>query len=80
MRMPAARARKAPTNLSVRVDLVQRAKELGLNISELVDAALEQAIRDAERVAWLDENSEAIEGANRWLRKHGLWSAGLRKF
>ncbi len=80
MRMPTARARKAPTNLSVRVDLVKRAKELGLNISELVDEALERAIKEAERAAWLEENREAIDGANRWLRKHGLWSDGLRKF
>jgi antitoxin CcdA len=80
MRMPAARPRKAPTNLSVRVDLVKRARELGLNISELVDAALERAIKDAERAAWLEENREAIDAHNRWYRKHGLWSDGLRKF
>ena len=80
MRMPASRARKAPTNLSVRTDLVRRAKELGLNISELVDAALAVAIADAERVAWLEENREAIEGANRWVAKHGVWSDGQRKF
>lgn len=78
--MPPARVRKAPTNLSIRVDLVKRARALGLNISELVDAALEAAIKDAERAAWHEENREAIDAHNRWVRKHGLWSDGLRKF
>ena len=51
-----------------------------MNISELVDAALEAAIKDAERAAWHEENREAIDAHNRWVRKHGLWSDGLRKF
>ncbi len=81
MRMPAtARPRKAPTNVSIRPELAARAKELGLNLSALLETALEQAIRDAERAQWLAENKEAIEQYNVRIRKHGLFSDRFRKF
>jgi antitoxin CcdA len=80
MRMTTARARKAPTNLSVRIDLVKRAKQLGLNISELVDLALERAIADAERAAWLEENREAIDAYNQRVATHGVFGDGRRRF
>lgn len=79
--MPAAkRARKTPTNLSLRADLVLRAKQLGLNLSDVVDAALEQAIRDAEGQAWLDENRKAIAQYNALVAKRGVFSNGRRRF
>lgn len=77
---PAKRARKSPTNLSLRPDLVRRAKELGLNLSELVDAALQQAIKDAEGRAWLEENRKAIAEYNALVTKRGVFSDGRRRF
>jgi antitoxin CcdA len=70
----ATRTRKTPTNLSVRADLVARAKELGLNISQVVERALEHAVRAAEHTAWLEENREAIEAYNKRVEKHGVFS------
>ncbi|MBK9035908.1 MAG: type II toxin-antitoxin system CcdA family antitoxin [Myxococcales bacterium] len=72
--------RKAATNLSVRTDLVQRARALGLNLSEILEAGLTAAIADAERAQWLAENEEAIDAYNRRVLEHGLWSDGLRRF
>ena len=77
MRMPAAR--KRPTNVTVREDLVRRAKELDLNLSGLLEEAIERAIRDAERSRWLEENRGAIRAANE-LEKHGLFSDDWREF
>ena len=73
-------ARKTATNLSLRADLVRRAKELGLNLSDVVDAALERAIRDAEGRAWLAENEEAIGEYNALVAKRGVFSDGRRRF
>lgn len=73
-------ARKTPTNVSVRADLVKRAKELGLNLSGLLEDALEEAIREAEREAWLKESAEAIDYYNEWFEKHGAFSDAWRKF
>ena len=74
------RARKAPTNLSLRIDLVQRAKALGLNLSEVVESALEKAIREAEQARWLVENEKAIEYYNAFVEKHGVFGEEYRQF
>jgi antitoxin CcdA len=77
---PAKRDRKAPTNLSLRVDLVERAKSLGLNLSEVVEATLEQAITKAEQLRWLAENEKAIDYYNFFVEKHGLFGEEFREF
>jgi antitoxin CcdA len=74
------RARKAPTNLSIRQDLVRQAKALELNLSEVLEGALEEAIREATRAAWLAENAEAIADYNEVVEKRGVFSDGWRRF
>jgi antitoxin CcdA len=76
----AKRDRKAPTNLSLRVDLVERAKSLGLNLSDVVEASLERAITDAEQLRWLAENDKAIEYYNSFVEKNGLFGEEFREF
>jgi antitoxin CcdA len=66
--------------VTVRADLVRRARELELNLSALLEAAIEQAIRDAERQRWLEENRAAIRSANEHFEKHGLFSDDWREF
>jgi antitoxin CcdA len=77
---PARRPRKAPTNLSLRIDLVQRAKALDLNLSEVVERALEKAIIEAEQARWLAENEKAIEYYNSVIEKYGLFGDEFRQF
>jgi antitoxin CcdA len=77
---PARRVRKAPTNLSLRIDLVERAKALDLNLSEVVETALEQAIVAAEQARWLAENEAAIDYFNKFVEKHGVFGAEFRDF
>ena len=72
--------RKVPTNVTVRADLVEKARALRLNLSELLENAVERAIRDAERKAWLAENEEAIEAYNARVAKHGVFGDGRRRF
>jgi len=74
------RRRKTPTNLSLRADLVLRAKRLGLNLSEVVESALEAAIRDVEKVDWLAKNQDAIAGYNAFIAKQGLFGDDQRLF
>ncbi len=77
---PARRVRKAPTNLSLRIDLVERAKALGLNLSEVVETALEQAIVAAEQARWLAENEAAIDYFNKFVEEHGVFGEEFRDF
>jgi antitoxin CcdA len=62
------------------VDLVRRAKQLGLNLSEVVETAIEVAIRDRERTAWLAENQQAIRQYNAFVDEHGVFSDDWRAF
>jgi antitoxin CcdA len=71
---------RAPLNLSLRTDVVARAKKLKLNISEIADAALEVAVRKAEHQRWLDENKEAFEYYNKWVEEHGIFGEEWRQF
>jgi antitoxin CcdA len=72
--------RKTATNLSLRKDLVERARALRLNLSEVVETALEAAIQNAEREAWLAENQDAIEHYNAFVAKHGVFGEEWRRF
>ncbi len=82
VRMKAAvgAARKTATNLSVRADLVQRARALKLNLSSIFESALERALLDAEREIWLEDNSDAIADYNARVAKHGTFSDDWRRF
>jgi antitoxin CcdA len=71
---------KAPTNLTVRADLVRRARKLKLNLSQIFEDALEEVLRRHEREEWLAENGEAISGYNQRVKKRGLFSDGRRRF
>ncbi len=64
----------------MRADLVRRAKQLGLNLSGMLEASIEAAIRTAEREAWLADNSEAIDAYNARVGRYGVFSDGWRKF
>jgi antitoxin CcdA len=72
--------RKTATNLSLRADLVERARELNLNLSVVVEAALEHAVREAERAAWLAENAGAIDEYNARVAERGVFSDDWRRF
>jgi len=75
-----SRARKTPTNLSLRADLVQRAKSLKINLSSVVESALESEIRTREQAAWLSENRDAIRAYNDRVRREGVFGDRIRRF
>ena len=72
-------ARKQPTNLSIRSDLLQKARARKINLSQALERSLEKILQEQDRQAWLEENREAIASANRFVAEHGLWSDGLRR-
>lgn len=78
--MSRAHKRKTATNLSVRADLVRRARALQLNMSEVLEEALERAIRECEREAWLAENADAISAYNADVAERGVFSDAWRRF
>lgn len=79
MRMT-VRARKKAANLSVDESLLQRARRLKLNLSQLFESSLADAIRRHEREEWLRRNRAALAAYNEHIEKHGVFSDGLRSF
>ena len=83
MRMNFAAERRTPrkaTNLSVRPELVEEARALGLNLSDVLERGLQQAIAEARREAWLTENRAALDSSNAWVAANGLPLAAKRRF
>jgi antitoxin CcdA len=73
-------ALRKPTNVSARTDLVSEAKALGINLSELFESALENAVREARRKQWVEENRQAFADYDRFVETHGVFSDGKRLF
>jgi antitoxin CcdA len=74
------KATKKPTRLSVNSDLLEKARELGVDLSTTLEEALAQEVHKRQRETWLEENREAIEAYNEHVAQHGVFSAGLRGF
>jgi antitoxin CcdA len=74
------RRRKRAANLSVDETLLARARHLGLNLSQVFEAGLAEAIRRHEREQWLRRNRAALEAYNEHVEKHGVFSDDLRSF
>lgn len=77
---PTLHRRKKATNLSVDDNLLQTAKRLKLNLSQVFEAGLVEAIRRCQREEWLEQNRAALDAYNEHVEKHGVFSDRLRSF
>jgi antitoxin CcdA len=71
---------KKPTNLSVRTDLLEEARALGINLSQTLETALTAEVKKAKEKQWLEENRAGIDAYNRYIEQHGLFSDRFRSF
>jgi antitoxin CcdA len=62
---------KRKTSLTLDADVLDSAKELGLNVSAVAEAALGKAVADARRTQWLEENAQAFAAQAAWHEQHG---------
>lgn len=74
------KAAKRPAELQVNSDLLEKARELGVDLANTLEEALAQEVHRRQRETWLEENREAIEAYNEHVAQHGVFSAGLRGF
>ncbi len=73
-------APKRAVNVSINADLAARAKALGVNLSEALEARLAELVAAAERQKWLAENAAAIEAYNERVAEGGILSDFERPF
>ena len=65
---------KRATNLSVRADLIEEARKTRLNLSALLERALQEEFVRIKWRAWREENAGLIAAYNRHVREHGTFS------
>lgn len=76
--MSPATTEKQRTNVTLNAANLAAARELGLNVSAVSDAALAEAVRAARVELWERENAEAIAERRSWIETHGVPLADLQ--
>ncbi len=69
---------KQRTNISMTAANLAAARELGLNVSAISDAAVAEAVRAARADAWAVENAAAISERRTWIEANGTRLADLQ--
>ncbi|XUW93529.1 type II toxin-antitoxin system CcdA family antitoxin (plasmid) [Burkholderia sp. M6-3] len=72
-------ARKA-TNVSLPTDLLERAKELNVNVSRASERGLREEVQAAEARVWAEKNADFIAEMNARIERDGLPLAEHRMF
>lgn len=83
VREPQARpylAGKRRLNLSVSAELIERAREQGLNLSNVLEESLTERLRKADAERWATENAAAIAHYNARVERDGLWHKGMTPY
>jgi antitoxin CcdA len=80
MRMSNAQTVRKPVNLSIDVELMAKARALGVNVSKVSEAALGAELTRIQNERWREENREAMLAWNAWIEEKGLPLAEYRKF
>jgi len=67
-------ASKKAANLSIKSDLLQKAKNLHINLSQALEQRLIEMLLEEKRREWKAENQEALEDYNRRIEAEGVFS------
>ena len=62
---------KRKTSLTLDVEALEGAKELGINVSAVAEGALVKAVAEARRKQWLAENADAFAAQSDWHERNG---------
>jgi antitoxin CcdA len=79
-RRPSGRVVRKATNVSLPVDLLDRAKKAGVNVSRASERGLLEEVRAVEAARWAEENDAAIKAYNAMVERDGLPLEDLRMF
>lgn len=73
-------AHRRAINLSLKVQTIDKAKSLGLNLSATVEALLAEEVERLYWERWNEDNREAIDNYNARIEREGLPLARWRSF
>lgn len=73
-------SKRKAVNLTADGELVELAKAMGLNLSQLFEDSLKKAVWQERKRQWEEEHREALDQYNRFVEENGVFSDGLRSF
>ena len=75
-----SRATRKPTNVSLPTDLLERARELDVNVSRASERGLREEVQAAEARLWAEKNADFIAEMNARIERDGLPLEEYRMF
>jgi antitoxin CcdA len=72
------KSEKKRTNVTLTAENLNAARELGLNVSAISDAAVGAAVQAAQAEAWAEENAAALSERRAWIEANGTPLADLQ--
>jgi len=72
--------KKKATNVTIDANLLKKAKEYRVNLSQTLENSLKKIIKEIEEQNWKKENKDAIEAFNKRASKSGLFGDSFRQF
>ena len=73
-------APKKATNLSLKSKVLEAAREMGMNLSQTVDALLADEVKRRYWEQWNERNKDAVDEYNARIAKYGLPLEKYRTF
>ena len=64
-------ATKRKTSLTLDIEALEGARELGINVSAVAETALIKAVAETRRNKWLTDNAGAFAAQSEWHERHG---------
>ncbi|WP_286193745.1 type II toxin-antitoxin system CcdA family antitoxin [Tropicibacter sp. R16_0] len=62
---------KRKTSLTLDAEALDHAKDLGINVSAVAEAALQKAVSEARQQQWLQDNADAFQAQSEWHEANG---------
>jgi antitoxin CcdA len=77
---PESEGAKRATNVSMRGDLLDAARSVGVNLSALLERALVEELARLRRLRWRAENAQAVAAYNDHLEQYRTFPTTVRSF
>jgi antitoxin CcdA len=77
---PIASGKRKSVNMSIDTGIVAAAREAGVNLSQVSEAALRNAAKEALDAKWQQENRGWIEAHRKWVEENELPLEKYRMF
>ena len=77
---PILRTKRRATNVTLPEDVLEQARQFGINVSKACEAGLRVAVHGEVERRWEEEHRERIDKFSAWLDRNGMPFEDLRLF